>query len=91
VKRIGLVLGFCATAVLADGIYQSLSNYRPQDQNQIWNSSLTISDGATMIISGVVLALLAALTWWFGHREDRRRSKPPGRAHASAEGPPAPR
>ena len=80
-RRISLVVGVIALLVLADGIYQSLNKYHPQDQNQVWNSSVIISDGTAMIISGLLLIVIAAAMWWWARREQHRRGGP--RTHAA--------
>lgn len=78
-KRAAIVFWVISLLILADGIYQVTSNYEPESENQVWSSSVKPSDGATMIISAVVLALIAAGMWWYTRRrEERRRSAQQG-------------
>jgi len=73
-KRLSIVLWVISLLILGDGIYQVASNYKPESENQVWSSSIELSDGETLIISAVVLALIAAGMWWYARREEGRRS-----------------
>ncbi len=83
-KRIGIVLFVASLFVLIDGIVQNATNYHPGDSNQVLNTNLTIADGTTLIISGVILILVSMAVWLLGAREERRRRqatirvRPPG-------------
>lgn len=73
-KRASIVVAIISLLILADGIYQQVSNYEPEEHNQVFSSSLKVSDGTTLIFSAVVLLLIAAAMWWYARREERRRS-----------------
>ena len=79
-KRASIVFAVVSLLVLADGIYQQVSNYEPEAENKVWGSSVTISDGTTLIISAAVLALIALGMWLYARREERRSSTQRARA-----------
>ena len=55
---VALVLGLL---VGADGLYMLLAHYHPQDVN-----NFNLSDGATVVIAGVLLLVVAAAAFLFG-------------------------
>jgi uncharacterized membrane protein YedE/YeeE len=81
-RRAALVSAILTILLLADGLYQVVSDYQPGDQNAFTgNPSLILSDGQVVLISAGFL-LLVTVVMWAGAR---RAGTPSRRApHAGA-------
>ncbi|MGI9008476.1 MAG: hypothetical protein ACR2FU_20165 [Streptosporangiaceae bacterium] len=79
-KRIALILTVTAGLILAGGVIETVSNYKWKagDQNAFFgNSKVLLDDGATMLIAGLFLGVVAAVTWYLASRKghgDQQRS-----------------
>ncbi len=63
-RRAALVFGVLAVPLLADGTWLELTNYQPSDQNPIFgNPHVIVSDGATVLLAGGLLLVVAAVMW----------------------------
>ena len=63
-KRAALIFGVLAALLLADGTWMELANYQPGDQNPIFgNPHFIVSDGATVLVAGGTLLIVAAVMW----------------------------
>jgi hypothetical protein len=71
-KRLVLIFGILAVALLGDGLYMELSHYQPGDQNTLFgNPRLVITDGTTVLVAGGCLLLVTVLMWFLAVQKGR--------------------
>ena len=80
-RRLAIILGSVAAAVLVIGIVEDITNYKwsAGDQNAFFgNPRLLMNDGTVALIVGGILLLVAAVVWVAASRrggtDQRQRS-----------------
>jgi hypothetical protein len=63
-RRLAIVSGILGLLIVADGIYQQVTNYNGGETQNILNlSNVTVSDGLTLIISGAVVLVVSLVAF----------------------------
>jgi hypothetical protein len=76
-RRIALVSAILGALIVADGIYQQLTAYNGGETQSVLNlSNVTLTDGWTLIISGMVVLVVALIAFLLGARETTNTAKP---------------
>jgi len=68
-KRVAIVSAILGILIVADGIYQLATNYNQgETQDLLHLGKVMLPDGMTLILSGAVVLIVAAIAFLFPNR-----------------------
>jgi hypothetical protein len=68
-RRLAIVSGILGLLIVADGIFQQVTNYNGGETQNVLNlSNVTLSDGWTLIISGAVVLVVTLVAFMLSGR-----------------------
>ena len=63
-RRVAIVSAVLGLLIVADGIFQQVTNYKQGETQNVLNlSNVTLTDGWTLIISGAVVLVVAVIAF----------------------------
>jgi hypothetical protein len=76
-RRLAIVSGILGLLIVADGIYDQLTNYKGGETQNVLNlSNVTLTDGWTLIISGAVVLVVSIIAFLLAARASQGAQAP---------------
>jgi hypothetical protein len=71
-RRIAIVAAILGVLIVADGIFQQVTSYNSGETQTVLQTSLTLTDGWTLIISGAGVLVVAVIAFVLSGRTNNQ-------------------
>jgi hypothetical protein len=62
-RRVAIISAILGLLIVADGIYQQVSRYNGGETQQLMQTTVTLTDGMTLIISGAIVLVVSIVAF----------------------------